>query len=190
MAKKKTRKKRYAIVGLGGRSRMYYKALVETYKKTCEIVALCDINQVRMDLANKKIKEMGGKKVVTYKALDFDKMVAETKPDTVIVTSMDRTHHTYISRAMELGCDAISEKPMTIDENKCQEILDTVKETGKELRVTFNYRYAPHSTKLRELIMDGAIGKPTSVHFEWLLNTAHGADYYRRWHRDKRNSGG
>jgi predicted dehydrogenase len=143
-----------------------------------------------MDVANTKIKEMGGECVVTYKAEEFDKMVAETKPDTVIVTSMDRTHHTYIIRAMRLGCDAISEKPMTIDENKCQDILDAINETGKELRVTFNYRYAPHSTKLRELIMDGAIGKPTSVHFEWLLNTAHGADYFRRWHRDKRNSGG
>jgi predicted dehydrogenase len=29
-----------------------------------------------------------------------------------------------------------------------------------------------------------------SVHFEWALNTSHGADYFRRWHRDKRNAGG
>lgn len=28
------------------------------------------------------------------------------------------------------------------------------------------------------------------MHFEWLLDTNHGADYFRRWHRDKRNSGG
>jgi hypothetical protein len=28
------------------------------------------------------------------------------------------------------------------------------------------------------------------VHFEWLLDTNHGADYFRRWHRDKFNSGG
>jgi len=41
-----------------------------------------------------------------------------------------------------------------------------------------------------ELLRSGAIGTVTSVHFEWLLNTAHGADYFRRWHRDKRNSGG
>ena len=38
--------------------------------------------------------------------------------------------------------------------------------------------------------MSGAIGDVFSVHFEWLLNTQHGADYFRRWHRDKRNSGG
>jgi predicted dehydrogenase len=30
----------------------------------------------------------------------------------------------------------------------------------------------------------------TSVHFEWVLDTAHGADYFRRWHRDKQTSGG
>jgi predicted dehydrogenase len=91
---------------------------------------------------------------------------------------------------MELGCDVITEKPMTVDEVKCQAILDAIKQSGKTLRVTFNYRYAPHNTKVRELIMDGVIGQVHSVHFEWLLDTYHGADYFRRWHRDKRNSGG
>jgi predicted dehydrogenase len=79
---------------------------------------------------------------------------------------------------------------MTVDEEKCQQIIDVIKETGKQLRVTFNYRYAPHNSKVRELILDDAIGQVFSVHFEWLLNTEHGADYFRRWHRDKRNSGG
>ena len=106
------------------------------------------------------------------------------------MTTIDRTHHHYIIRAMELGCDVISEKPMTVDEEKCQEILDAVKRTGRNLRVTFNYRYAPHNSKIRELIRDDVIGEVYSVHFEWLLNTQHGADYFRRWHRDKRNSGG
>ena len=38
--------------------------------------------------------------------------------------------------------------------------------------------------------MSKVIGDVKSVHFEWLLDTNHGADYFRRWHRDKRNSGG
>ena len=184
------KKKKYVLVGTGGRSRMFYEALTKTYRETTELTAICDVNQTRMNFANDAIKEMGGTPAKTYKAEDFDKMIVEQKPDTVIVTSIDRTHHQYIIRAMKLGCNAISEKPMTIDEVKCQEILDTIKKTGKELRVTFNYRYAPVSTKVRELVMDNSIGNITSVHFEWLLNTSHGADYYRRWHRDKRNSGG
>ncbi|MBN1642011.1 MAG: Gfo/Idh/MocA family oxidoreductase [Anaerolineae bacterium] len=183
--------KRYAIVGTGGRSRMYYHALASRYADTSDLVALCDINQTRMDYVNRALSEAyGTAPIPTYKPDRFDQMIAERKPDVVIVTSIDRTHHRYITRAMRLGCDVITEKPMTVDEVKCQKILDTIKETGRSLRVTFNYRYAPHSTKVRELVMDGTIGNVNSIHFEWLLDTRHGADYFRRWHRDKRNSGG
>lgn len=79
---------------------------------------------------------------------------------------------------------------MTIDAPRCKEILNAVDRTGNQVRVTFNYRYAPHNTKVFEILRSGAIGQVTSVHFEWMLNTSHGADYFRRWHRDKRNSGG
>ena len=40
------------------------------------------------------------------------------------------------------------------------------------------------------MLKSGIVGEITSVHFEWLLDTRHGADYFRRWHREKRNSGG
>ena len=184
-------KKRYAHVGIGGRARMYYAAIAKDFNETSELVAFCDVNQTRMDYANEVLEqEFGYHKVPTYKAEDFERMIEETKPDIVIVTSIDRTHHRYIIKAMEMGCDVISEKPMTMDADKCQAILDCIERTGKKLRVTFNYRYAPHNTKLRELIMNDTIGKVTQVHFEWLLNTSHGADYFRRWHRDKKISGG
>jgi len=184
-------KKRYAQIGTGGRARFFYEAVASTYKETSEMVAFCDLSQTRMDYANKLLVEKHGvSEVPTYHYTDFEKMLDEIKPDYVIVTSVDRTHHDYIIRAMEKGYDVISEKPMTIDEEKAQAIIDTQKKTGKSLRVTFNYRYAPHNTKIRELIRDGVIGDVHSIHFEWLLNTQHGADYFRRWHRNKYNSGG
>ncbi len=184
-------KKRYVQVGIGGRARFFYTAIVSDFLETSELVGFCDTNQTRMNYANKVIfEEYKHNKVPTYKACDFDRMIEECKPDVVIVTSIDRTHHKYIIRAMELGCDVVSEKPMTIDEIKAQEIIDTINKTGKDLRVTFNYRYAPYNSKIRELIMQNTVGQVTSIHFEWLLNTQHGADYFRRWHRDKRNSGG
>jgi predicted dehydrogenase len=48
---------------------------------------------------------------------------------------------------MKLGCDVISEKPMTTDAEKCQAILDAVKATGRKLAVTFNYRYSSLMTR-------------------------------------------
>ena len=181
---------KYVVVGTGGRSWMYTHALISDFKDVAELTAFCDSNQARMDFNNKLIQQCGHPAVPTYRAHEFDRMIAEQKPDKVIVTSMDRTHHRYICRAMELGCDAITEKPMTVDAEKCQQIVDTVKRTGRGLTVTFNYRYSPRNTKVKEVLKSGMVGDILSVHFEWLLDTSHGADYFRRWHRDKRNSGG
>ena len=185
------KKLRYVQVGTGQRSWMYTTALMKEHAKDGELCALCDTNQHRMDFWNRFFKEQyKHKPLPTYKASDFDRMIAEIKPDKVIVTSMDRTHHKYICRAMELGCDVITEKPMTMDAEKCQQIIDTQKRTGRHVTVTFNYRYSPRNTKIREIIKSGLVGDITSVHFEWMLNTCHGADYFRRWHRCKNNSGG
>lgn len=184
-------RKRYVQVGTGGRSHMYLDALMKDYAAYGELVGLCDVNQARMDFYNRLFQtDYNHDPVPTYKAHEFDRMIAECKPDCVIVTSIDRTHHRYICRAMELGCDAITEKPMTIDAEKCQQIIDTIKRTGKRLTVTFNYRYAPMNAKIKEVMQSGIVGEVLSIHYEWPLDTSHGADYFRRWHRDKRNSGG
>ena len=184
-------KKKYVQVGVGGRARFFYESLAETYRDTSDLLAFCDVNRTRMEYANDiLVNKLNYHPVKLYGIDEFDKMILENKPDYVIVTTIDRTHHKYIARAMELGCDVISEKPMTIDEDKCNYILDAIERTGRNLRVTFNYRYAPYHSKVRELIMNDTIGDVKQVHFEWYLNTSHGADYFRRWHRDKRNSGG
>src|SRR5690606_37044897 len=81
--------------------------------------------------------------------------------------------------------DVVVEKPLTIDEAGVRRIAEAAERTGREVTITFNYRYSPRNSALKQLIDSGEIGSVTSVHFEWVLDTAHGADYFRRWHRDK-----
>ena len=116
-------------------------------------------------------------------------MLKEAKPDAVIVTTVDRYHHEYIIRALEAGCDAITEKPMTTDAEKCNQILEAEKRTGKKVIVTFNYRFVPYVTRIKEMLKAGVIGEILNIDFEWILDTRHGADYFRRWHRYIENSG-
>jgi predicted dehydrogenase len=184
------RRKRYAIVGLGSRYRMYHDAIEKTYKEHAELVGLCDKNAGRLALALARSETNGMPAPKGYLHTDFDKMIRETKPDVVIVTTMDSTHDEYLVRAMELGCDTVTEKPMTTTPEKCQRILDTRAKTGKLVRVLFNYRYSPPRTQVKDILMSGEIGEVLSVDFQWLLNTSHGADYFRRWHGEKQYSGG
>jgi predicted dehydrogenase len=184
-------KKRYAQVGLGGRSRMFTAAILGKHADACELAGICDKNPGRLDLANRWIaSEYKAGKVAQYSEREFKRMIREQRPDIVVVTTQDSAHDKYIALAMEMGCDVITEKPMTIDEKKCRRIIDGVKRTGRKVRVSFNYRYSPPRSQIKEILMSGAIGRIISVDFQWLLDTSHGADYFRRWHREKKNSGG
>ncbi|MDJ1503107.1 Gfo/Idh/MocA family oxidoreductase [Xanthocytophaga agilis] len=181
---KPAKKVRLAMVGTGSRgSSMWGTDVQKNYSEHIEFVGLCDINPGRLEYVKKRM----GVTCPTY--TDFDKMMKEAKPDTLIVTTVDATHHEFIIKGLEMGANVLTEKPMTTDETKCQAILDAEKRSGKKVTVTFNYRYSPHRAKMYELLRQGAIGKLTSVDFHWYLDTSHGADYFRRWHRLVEKSG-
>lgn len=183
-------KTRFAFVGTGGRAISFIEPLVTTYREHNELVALCDLSPTRMAYYNRKLAGIWNYgEVPAYPADQFDALLRETKPDTVFVCSKDNTHHDYIIRALHAGCDVITEKPLTIDAAKCRAILDAQRATGRRVRVAFNYRWGPFRTKVKELIATGVIGRVHSVNLEYLLDTHHGADYFRRWHAHAAESG-
>jgi predicted dehydrogenase len=177
-------KRRYAIVGTGVRAiGMWGVPILRDYPDLVEMVGLCDINPLRVEVAKRQMKAT----CPTF--TDFDDMLTKAKPDVVMVTTVDAFHSHYLVKALDRGLDVMTEKPMVIDEAQCRAVLDAEKRTGKKIVVTHNYRYAPKHQKIKELLMAGEIGKPTSVDFTWFLDTSHGADYFRRWHRLRSKSG-
>jgi len=176
--------KTYVIVGAGARSRyMFAKPLVEEWKEHAELAGLYDTNSHRARLL---AQECGG--LAVYDS--FEEMIAEAKPDTVIVATTDSTHHEYIIASLEAGCDVITEKPMTVDERTCEAILEAERRTGRTVTVTFNARFSPYNEMIKKLLLSGEIGRPLHVQLEWQLDRVHGADYFRRWHRQIDTSGG
>lgn len=178
------KKTRVAIVGTGVRALgMWSKSVARAYPDQVEFVGLCDTNPGRVEY----FKKATGFTCETF--TDFDTMMKKVKPDRLIVTTVDATHHEFIIKGMQYGADIITEKPLTTDEQKCEAILEAQRKTGKNITVTFNYRYSPHRAKIYELLHSGTIGDITSVDFHWYLDVHHGADYFRRWHRLKEKGG-
>lgn len=180
-----SKKLKIALVGTGIRGTSFWgKRLVDAYSDILEFVGLSDINPGRLAYAKTYI----GANCPTF--IDFNKMLEDTKPDLLIVTTVDALHHEFIIKGLEFGCDVLTEKPLTTDEHKAQAILTAERTSGKKLIVGFNYRWSPYSTKIKELLMNKTIGEITSIDFHWYLNTYHGASYFRRWHaeKDKSNS--
>jgi predicted dehydrogenase len=181
---------RYALVGTGARAQLYVRSIADRFAEHAELVALLDPNSTRLAAHQRLLTGLGAAPAATHDPSEFTAALDKHQVDKVIVTSVDRTHDEYIVAALKAGRGVITEKPMTVDVPRCQRILDTVRDTGGDVTVTFNYRYNPVHEKVREVIAAGEIGEVGSVHFEWLLDLRHGADYFRRWHRDRANSGG
>lgn len=177
-------KLKVTLVGTGSRGSSFWgRRLVGKYSDILEFVGLCDKNPGRLAYAKKFI----GVSCPTF--LDFEQMVSETKPDLIIVSTNDSNHHEFIIKGLEMGCDVLTEKPLTIDEDKCQAILDAESKSNKKLIVGFNYRWSPYTSRIKELLKNDTIGKIVSVDFNYYLNTSHGASYFRRWHGLKEEGG-
>lgn len=177
--------RRLALAGTGQRGTGTWSCdLLDEHGTRASIVGLFDTNPLRLEAALEAI----GNQAPAF--TDFQRMLAETRPDTVVVCTRDDTHADYIVAALEADIDVITEKPMATTAAMCRRILDAEKRTGRRVDVAFNYRYAPTSRRIKELLVSGIIGEVASVDFHWYLDTRHGADYFRRWHAYKANSGG
>jgi predicted dehydrogenase len=167
---------------------MYLAAMAGPHRRQAQLAAVADTNPGRVEWSLARYPELGAP--ARFDPAELGAAIARGGIDRVIVTSPDFTHADHIVAALTAGADVVVEKPLTIDEAGVARIAAAAAASGRQVVITFNYRYSPRNTALRQVIRSGAIGTVTSVHFEWLLDTAHGADYFRRWHRRKDASGG
>ena len=171
---------------------MYLDAIAGDHRDDADLVGLIEPNPGRLAVHVNRLAGAGldMSEVLTGHPDDLEDVIAKTRADRAIITSPDFTHAGLIVRCLDAGVDVVVEKPLTIDPAGTRLIAEAVARSGRQVVVTHNYRYSPRNSGLKKLIKDGSIGTPLSVTFEWVLDTAHGADYFRRWHRDKANSGG
>lgn len=182
-------KKRYAVCGVSNRAiSMFIGPLVNTFSAYGEVVALLDKDPRRFEVCKSKHSAISD--IPEYGTHEFDRLVAETKPDVIIVTGRDDTHAEYILQALEHDLDVMTEKPMATTGDACRRIMDAEARSKGKVTVTFNYRYAPIHRKIKEMVLEGKLGRITSVDLNWYVDTYHGASYFKRWNRKREISGG
>lgn len=178
-------KKKYVLVGTGGRGvGMFARPLLTTHAASADLVGVYDPNPKRMEGAQAWL----GRQLPTFN--DFDKMLADTQPDCVVVASRDCTHADYVVRGLKAGKRVYVEKPLCTTARACRDILAAARQSNNLCLVTHNMRYDLACISIRSLVQQERIGKLLFVQFEETLDRSHGADYFRRWHRNLANSGG
>lgn len=85
-----------------------------------------------------------------YCASDYDEILKDAAVDTVVIVSRNPQHASQALAALRAGKNVFVEKPMALTEQECLDLYKAVQDTGKQLTVGFNRRYAPSYRALRQ----------------------------------------
>ncbi|XP_069137238.1 uncharacterized protein [Argopecten irradians] len=83
--------------------------------------------------------------------------------DCVIITTPDRLHKDPALAFAKKGYKILLEKPMSVNEEECREIVQICKENSVTLVICHVLRYTPWAQKLRILIDSGVIGEVVNI---------------------------
>jgi predicted dehydrogenase/glycosyltransferase involved in cell wall biosynthesis len=78
-----------------------------------------------------------------YCCSDYEEILRDTDVDVVMVLSRNQHHYAQTLAALQAGKHVFVEKPMALTESECSTLYQTVEQTGKQLTVGFNRRFAP-----------------------------------------------
>ncbi|HBE02067.1 MAG TPA: oxidoreductase [Spirochaetia bacterium] len=182
--------KKYAVCGISNRAiGMFIRPIMEKFGTSAVLCAVLDPDARRYEVLKQNCP--GAEKIPFYQGEEkFGSMLSETRPDVIISAGIDRTHMSYILKALENNLDVLSEKPMVTTAEDAGKILAAEKKSRGKITVTFNVRYNPLSMAVKDIIHEGKIGRITYVDLNWCVDTYHGSSYFMRWNRLRKNSGG
>ena len=167
-------KLRIALVGVGGRGTWF----VDTIPKMENVVALCDVNQQKIDKAIARWADeparLAGGKVKTYH--DFRKMFDEMGRaiDAAIVATPDHTHAVASAAAMRAGKHVYCEKPLARTVRESRALRELARREKVATSMGNQGTAAGPFRRALELIRDGTLGEIKEVH-SW--NNNGGADF-------------
>ena len=143
-------------MGLGQISELVLPTYLE--RDDVAIVGLCDHDDEQLERWRPECPE-----AVTTTSLD-DLLTIDA--DVVDVLVPTPAHAEVVCRVLDAGYHVQVQKPLARDLEGAERMLAAQEASGATLRVLEDYLFFPPLVKLRDLIVDGEIGDPVSVHLK------------------------
>ncbi|MES2431363.1 MAG: Gfo/Idh/MocA family oxidoreductase [Bacteroidota bacterium] len=171
------KKLRFGIIGCGRIANRHAQEIL----KLGILVAVCDIDEEKAnDFANK---------FVTKNYTDLNEMLSDNDIDVIAVCTPNGLHAEHSILALKAGCHVICEKPMAINVEDCDKMMEQAKQSGKELFIVKQNRYNPPVIALKKILEENKLGKIFSIQINCFWNRD--KDYYQNsWKGSKELDGG
>jgi predicted dehydrogenase len=147
---------RVAIVGCGKIADAHAAQIRRV--KGCDLVAVCDRETLMAQQLAERFK-------VERHFDDLGRLLDDSKPDVVHITTPPQSHFEIARQCLEGGCHVYVEKPFTLDAREAEELVRLAERRGLRLTVGHDAQFSPATQRMRQLIRDGYLGDAV-VHME------------------------
>lgn len=172
-------KKQVRICMIGaGRVGKLHAGTLKRYVPDGEVVAL-------VDPAEAILQETGDQFGIDGRFASLEAALDKAKFDAVIITTPTFTHRQLALLAAEQGKHVFLEKPMAMNLQECDDIIEAVEGRGLLLQLGFMRRFDPEFVAAAERIFAGEIGEPMMI-----KSLTHGPGLPPAWANDIRTSNG
>ena len=142
---------RVGFIGTGGIAGRQAGVLAE--RDDVEVVSGADVSE-------EALAAFGDKFELSSTFDDYEAMLAEAELDAVSVCTPNFLHKDPTMKALKAGCDVMVEKPMAMNAEEAQQMIDTAREEDRTLVIGFQYRLSPEAQALKQYVDEGQIGTP------------------------------
>jgi len=143
-----------AVAGLGRIGKIHLKNLSRNFPEV-EVVAVMDVFD--------ESKAIADEFNVPVFVKDYDELLAVPGVDAVVICSPTDTHADYVVKAAKAGKQIFCEKPLDLSLDRVKEVLTVVEKNGVKLMLGFNRRFDPEFKKIKQLVLNDAIGDPQII---------------------------
>ncbi|MCF8405828.1 MAG: Gfo/Idh/MocA family oxidoreductase [Bacteroidales bacterium] len=184
---------RIGMVGVGGMGTSHFRNFLKI--KGCEVVAVCDILESRVERAQMLAVEAGFKKPEGYSngEYDFKRLCARDDLDLIFTATPWKWHVPVCIEAMNNGKHAATEVPAALTIEQCWQLIEISERTGKHCIMMENCNYDREEMMILNMVKKGLLGEPLHARCGYLHDlraVKHDMNGEGLWRRDwsmKRN---
>jgi predicted dehydrogenase len=142
---------RVAIVGCGKIADQHLWAIQRI--PFAEVVGMCDREALMAE-------QMAERYAVSHFSDDVSRLLKETRPDVVHVTTPPQSHFSIAALCLEAGCHVYIEKPFTVDTGEAVRLLALADDRRRKVTVGHNAQFTWENIQARQLVQGGFLGGP------------------------------
>jgi myo-inositol 2-dehydrogenase / D-chiro-inositol 1-dehydrogenase len=146
---------RLAIVGCGQVATGLHLPALRHVRDIC-VAAVADVDEARARAAADRYH-------VPQAFRDVTSLLANAQPDAVAVCVPPQYHREVARAVLEAKKHVFIEKPLTLSQVECEELVASAERSGMQAMCGFNYRWHPLIAEARQLISRGALGSVSIV---------------------------